>query len=83
MRTVATALVCLALLVGATAGVRADCPPAAVPIGDPALVSSVAERLSASGIATTPRAGCPVCAWSTRTSAMASATCKTSRRRPR
>jgi len=60
MRPVATALVCLALLVGATAGVRADCPPAAVPIGDPALVSSVAERLSASGIATTPREGCPV-----------------------
>ena len=59
MRAFTSAPICVALLVGATAEVRADCPPAAVPIGDPALVSSVSERLSASGIATTPTEGCP------------------------
>ena len=49
----------LGLLVGATAKVRAECRPAAVPIGDPALVQMLSERLSAGGITTTPLAGCP------------------------
>lgn len=38
---------------------RAECRPAAVPIGDPVLVQSLRERLSASGITTAPAAGCP------------------------
>jgi hypothetical protein len=38
---------------------RADCPRTAVPDGDPALVTPLAERLAASGIATTSTAGCP------------------------
>lgn len=59
MRTLENALVSLAFLVGATAKVRAECQPAAVPIGDPALVQTLSERLAASGITTTPLAGCP------------------------
>jgi len=50
---------CAALLLGAAAPARADCRPAAVPVGDPVLVQSLVDRLAASGIATAPAAGCP------------------------
>ena len=50
--------ICLALLV-LCARVWADCPPTAVTDGDPALVASLATRLSAIGIATSPAPGCP------------------------
>lgn len=39
---------------------HADCPPAAVSSGDPALVRALGERLAASGVATTSMEGCPV-----------------------
>lgn len=51
------AAIATSLLLGSA---RADCPPAAVPIGDPTIVQAVADRLSANGIATTATAGCPV-----------------------
>jgi hypothetical protein len=49
--------ICLALALPRAAG--ADCQPAAVAQGDPALVSDLASRLVASGIATTAAPGCP------------------------
>lgn len=56
MRTPLAAIV-TSLLLGSA---RADCPPAAVPIGEPTIVQAVADRLSSNGIATTATAGCPV-----------------------
>lgn len=50
----------LAFLVGTTAYARAECEPTAVPIGEPALVRSVNERLAANGVASVPVDGCPV-----------------------
>lgn len=41
------------------ASARAECRPAAVTAGDPALVQRLTARLAASGIATTAAAGCP------------------------
>lgn len=38
---------------------HADCKPAAIAQGDPALVGPLVAKLSASGIATAPAAGCP------------------------
>jgi hypothetical protein len=43
-----------------SASARAECKPTAIAQGDPALAHTLAERLAASGIATTPAAGCPV-----------------------
>jgi hypothetical protein len=57
--TTSPVLASLLLLIGATGSVRADCVPTAVPVGDASVVSAVTARLTASGIATTPRAGCP------------------------
>jgi hypothetical protein len=42
-----------------THSARAQCRPAAVPQGDPELVSSLRERLAASGIETEPAPSCP------------------------
>ena len=53
-------LACSLVLSAATA--RADCTPAAVPAGDPALVRSLVERLTGHGIGTTQTDGCPVMA---------------------
>jgi hypothetical protein len=50
----------LSLLVAGSTAARADCKPTALTEGDPALVQSLASQLAASGIATTPAAGCPV-----------------------
>ena len=52
-------LVTLAALVGSTGVASADCKPAAIAQGDPALVRGLVVRLAASGIATTTTAGCP------------------------
>jgi hypothetical protein len=49
----------LLVLSGLTVDARAECKPAVVPVGDPALVQSVSERLSAVGITTAVIAGCP------------------------
>ena len=49
----------LASFVWLTRSAAADCPPAAVPMGDPALVKSVSERLTANGVLTTAPANCP------------------------
>ncbi|HEU0035401.1 MAG TPA: hypothetical protein VFQ53_32550 [Kofleriaceae bacterium] len=49
------ALSCLAT----AARAHADCKPAAIASGDPALVAQLGERLAASGIATTATADCP------------------------
>ena len=49
----------LVCFVGMTKRAAAECAPAAVPIGDPALVQSVSEKLAASGVATVATAGCP------------------------
>ncbi len=59
MRLRAVSVVLLAILVGTTAYVRAECEPTAVPTGDAALVRSVIERLTANGVATVPAEGCP------------------------
>src|SRR5262245_39241509 len=48
----------LTLLVGASTA-RAQCKPAAIPNGDPALVQTLIERLTASGIETSPDTTCP------------------------
>jgi hypothetical protein len=55
-RAIALALV---LLAGGSRRAYADCKPAAVAQGDPALVKALIARLTASGIATTPAPGCP------------------------
>lgn len=52
-------LASLLLVEAASATARADCKPAAITQGDPALVKTVSTRLSASGISTTAAAGCP------------------------
>lgn len=49
----------LAFLLGGTLVARAECPPVAIPIGDPALVQTIVERLVASGVATAATSGCP------------------------
>ena len=43
----------------ASARARAECRPAAIPHGDPQLVQTLIEKLSASGIETAPDAACP------------------------
>ncbi|HET9993530.1 MAG TPA: hypothetical protein VFQ65_33565 [Kofleriaceae bacterium] len=53
-------IACSLVLSAATA--RADCAPAAVPAGDPALVRSLVERLTIHGIGTTQTEGCPIMA---------------------
>lgn len=52
-------LVTLAALVGTTRAAWADCKPAAVAQGDPALVKGLVARLAANGIATSMTSGCP------------------------
>jgi len=47
------------LLLAAPVTARAECPPTAIAEGDPALVSDLATRLAASGIATTRAPDCP------------------------
>ena len=59
MRHRAVSAFALASFVWVTRSAAADCPPAAVPMGDPALVKSVSERLSASGVMTTAPENCP------------------------
>jgi hypothetical protein len=58
VRAYSIALAGLALLAG-TSTARAECRPAAVPQGDPDLVSSLTARLAASGIDTHPDPRCP------------------------
>ncbi len=59
MRSSSLGVTTLVLLLAATSRVRAECKPAAIPIGDPALVRTISERLRASGIETTASDGCP------------------------
>ena len=59
MRNRAVSVAALATLVWMTTSVAADCPPAAVPMGDPALVKSVSEQLDANGIVTDAPEHCP------------------------
>lgn len=59
MRHSAISVLALAFLLGTAEQARADCKPAAVPIGDPALVQNVIERLTANGVTTSPIEGCP------------------------
>lgn len=47
------------MLVGRASSAHAECKPAAVPHGDPKLVSTLIERLAASGIDTQPDPSCP------------------------
>ena len=50
-----------ALLLARTAStVRAECAPTAIPIGDPAVVKTLSDRLAANGVATVVASGCPV-----------------------
>jgi uracil-DNA glycosylase family 4 len=58
VRAYAIAFAGLTFLAG-TSTARAECKPAAIPQGDPQLVSSLSERLHASGIDTQPSADCP------------------------
>lgn len=58
MRAYAITFGALTLLAGAPSA-RAQCRPAAVPQGDPELVSSLRERLRANGIETQPLPSCP------------------------
>lgn len=51
--------VVLLAVMSTAAPAHAECKPAAVPVGDPALVQSVSERLGAIGISTAAIAGCP------------------------
>jgi hypothetical protein len=48
------------LLIASRSDARAECRPAAIPSGEPTLVRQLSERLTASGIATTSTAGCPI-----------------------
>lgn len=59
MRHLALGVTSMAFLVGTTVDARAECKPAAVPVGDPVLVQGVTERLTAIGISTSVTAGCP------------------------
>src|SRR5687768_10248271 len=59
MRHVTVSAAALASYVWTTKSAAADCPPAAVPMGDPALVESVSERLVANGVLTTAPENCP------------------------
>lgn len=59
MRLVGISVLALMFLVGTAASAHAECQPAVVPIGDPVLVQSVTERLTANGVATAATAGCP------------------------
>lgn len=59
MRQRALCVATLACFVWMTKRAAAECSPAAVPIGDPALVQSVIEKLAANGVATVATAGCP------------------------
>ena len=60
MRHLTVSAAALASFVWMTKSAAADCPPAAVPMGDPALVKGVSERLAANGVLTTAPANCPV-----------------------
>ena len=51
--------ICVAFSIARVATAHAECKPAAVAAGDPALVKTLVARLSASGIATSSSAGCP------------------------
>ena len=59
MRPSSLGVTTLVLLVAATSRARAECKPAAVPIGDPALVRTISDRLTANGVETTASEGCP------------------------
>jgi hypothetical protein len=59
MRHHAASVAALVSFVWLTKIAAADCPPVAVPMGDPALVKSVSERLSANGVLTTAPENCP------------------------
>ncbi|MBA3502354.1 MAG: hypothetical protein H0T65_18460, partial [Deltaproteobacteria bacterium] len=59
MRQRALCVATLACFVWMTKRAAAECSPAAVPIGDPALVQRVSEKLAANGVATVATAGCP------------------------
>jgi hypothetical protein len=61
-RLIAWSIVLPAAGVLSAAPARADCTPAAVPAGDPALVRSLVERLTIHGIGTTQIEGCPIMA---------------------
>jgi hypothetical protein len=51
--------VCLVVLAALRGAAWADCKPAAVAQGDPALVKGLVARLTANGIATSTTSGCP------------------------
>jgi len=55
-KTVRRSAICLVVLARLA---RADCTPAAIAQGDPALVQALVAKLRADGIATAPTAGCP------------------------
>ena len=59
MRTSSVCIVALAGLAGATRASWAQCKPAVIAQGDPALVTILTTRLAASGIATSSTDGCP------------------------
>jgi hypothetical protein len=59
MRHLTVSVMTLASFVWMTSSAAAECPRAAVPMGDPALVKSVSERLTANGVLTTAPANCP------------------------
>jgi hypothetical protein len=59
MRHLPVSVTALASFVWMTKSAAAECPPVAVPMGDPALVKSVSERLTANGVLTTAPANCP------------------------
>ncbi len=54
-----TGFVALVFLLGGTAAARAECRPAAIPIGDPVLVQTIVEKLIANGVMTAEIKGCP------------------------
>src|ERR1041385_3377913 len=60
-KAVRTSLVCFAALAALVGSTRAwaQCKPAVVAQGDPALVSGLTTRLAASGISTSSTDGCP------------------------
>lgn len=59
VRALAVCIVALAALVGTTRASRAECRPAVVAQGDPALVAGLTTRLAANGISTSSIEGCP------------------------
>jgi hypothetical protein len=59
VRTSTVCIVTMAALVGSTRAASAQCKPAVVAQGDPALVTGLTTRLAANGIATASVDGCP------------------------